>query len=50
VEVTRVRARLNFMVWVVGSCCVFFFYERKMGKETGSGHWTMFIVVVMVCI
>jgi hypothetical protein len=49
VEVKRVRAGLNFMVWVVGSCCVFF-YERKMGKESGSGHWTMFIVVVMVCI
>jgi len=28
----------------------FFFYERKMGKESGSGHWIVFIVVVMVCI
>jgi hypothetical protein len=49
VEAIRVGAGLNFMVWVVSSCCVFF-YETKMGKESGSGHWTVFIVVVMVCI
>jgi hypothetical protein len=50
VEAVRVGVGLNFMVWVVGSCCVFFFYERKMGKESGSGHWTVFIMVVIVCI
>jgi hypothetical protein len=47
VEAVRVGVGLNFMVWVVGSCCVFLW---KMGKESGSGHWTVFIMVVIVCI
>jgi hypothetical protein len=49
VEATRVGAGLNFMVWIVSSCCVFFF-ERKIGKENDSRHWTVFIVMVIVCI
>jgi len=53
VEAKRVRAGLNFMVWVVGSCCVFFF-ERKWVKKVavGTGQcllwWWWFVFESMV--
>jgi len=36
VDIVRVGAGLNYVVWIVGSCWVF--YEREMGKESGNGH------------
>jgi hypothetical protein len=42
---------LGLILWFgLLAVAVFFFYERKMGKESGSGHWTVFIMVVIVCI
>jgi hypothetical protein len=43
---------LGLILWfgLLAVAVFFFFYERKMGKESGSGHWTVFIMVVIVCI
>jgi len=37
VEAVRVGVGLNFMVWVVGSCCVFFFMKGKWVKKVAVG-------------
>lgn len=45
------EAGLNSVAWVVGSYWVFF-YESKMGKESGSGQcllwWWWFVFESMV--
>jgi membrane protein DedA with SNARE-associated domain len=41
---------LGFILWFGLLVVAMFFFKRKMDKESDSGHWTMFIVVVMVCI